>query len=64
MDICRENLGDEYARHTGYLPVAEVNNIIMLFPQVTSSFFTNPNGCFDWWAYEDRDYGKGSKSDL
>ena len=55
--FCREEIDDVYARHAGYLDVAELNNIIMLFPQIESSIFDNPMGCFDWWSYEDRDYG-------
>ena len=54
----REFVGDEFARHAGYLEVAEANNIIVLFPQIVLKFGINPNnGCFDWWGYEDSDYG-------
>ena len=53
----REFVGDEFARHAGYLEVAEANNIV-LFPQIVLKFGINPNkGCFDWWGYEDSDYG-------
>ncbi|KAK7074934.1 hypothetical protein SK128_015272 [Halocaridina rubra] len=44
-------LDDVFARNTGYLQVAEVNNIIVLFPQAIKLLLTNPNGCFDWWGY-------------
>ena len=38
--------------------MAEANNIIVLFPQIVLKFGINPNnGCFDWWGYEDSDYG-------
>lgn len=48
----RHRLDDEFARNCGYNEVGEVNNIIMLYPQCTSSFVpNNPNGCFDWWGY-------------
>ena len=51
-------MGDEFARHAGYLEVAEANDIIVLFPQIAQQFGINPNnGCFDWWGYEDSDYG-------
>ncbi|CAH1780438.1 unnamed protein product [Owenia fusiformis] len=50
----REAIGDVYARNAGYNEVAESNNIIVLYPQVRSSVLLgNPNGCWDWWGYED-----------
>jgi hypothetical protein len=54
----KEKLGDVYAKKTGYLEVAELNHIIVLFPQIVSSFFnpTNPEGCWDWWGYGSPDY--------
>ena len=58
--LIREHIGDKYARHAGYLQVAEANDIIVLFPQIIGDglFGDNPYGCFDWWAYEGFDYGK------
>ncbi|XP_019640032.1 PREDICTED: uncharacterized protein LOC109481852 [Branchiostoma belcheri] len=45
-------LGDYYARHVGFNEVGELNNIIILYPQVTSSVLpVNPMGCWDWWGY-------------
>ncbi|CAF4255873.1 unnamed protein product [Rotaria socialis] len=40
-------------KQAGYLEIAELNDIIVLFPQVIQSTFTsqNLNGCFDWWGY-------------
>ena len=62
MFFVREFIGDELARHAGYLEVAEANNIIALFPQIVIKFGINPNnGCFDWWGYEDSDYGMSLK---
>lgn len=50
----REEIGDVYARNAGYLETAELNNIVVLFPQTISQLVTgNPNGCFDWWGYDD-----------
>jgi len=44
---------DEFARNSGYLEVADLNNIILLFPQIKSSILKgNWSGCWDWWAYE------------
>lgn len=47
----RQNVGNAYAANAGFMQVAEVNNIIVLFPQASSIFLTNPNACFDWWGY-------------
>ncbi|OWF49907.1 uncharacterized protein LOC110451096 [Mizuhopecten yessoensis] len=46
----RKTIGDIYVRHTGYNEVAELNNIIILYPQVIPTV-SNPNGCWDWWGY-------------
>lgn len=43
-------IGTEYITDTGYLEVADTNNIIVLFPQVGSSMI-NPKGCWDFWGY-------------
>jgi poly(3-hydroxybutyrate) depolymerase len=48
----RAAVGDVYARRAGYLEVAELNNIVVLFPQtIASTLLGNPNGCWDWWGY-------------
>ncbi len=41
--------------YTGLNEVAEANNIIVLYPQVSKSTALpeNPEGCFDWWGYTD-----------
>ncbi|XP_037037869.1 uncharacterized protein LOC119075507 [Bradysia coprophila] len=44
------NVGNTFALRAGYLETAEVNNIIVLFPQVIANL-SNPNACFDWWGY-------------
>ncbi|RXG54472.1 hypothetical protein Avbf_14977 [Armadillidium vulgare] len=44
-------LGDTYVTKSGYIEVAELNNIILIFPQVIKELVNNPNGCFDWWGY-------------
>jgi hypothetical protein len=40
------------------LEVAELNNIIVIFPQILASLIspTNPEGCWDWWGYTSMDY--------
>jgi hypothetical protein len=34
---------------------AEANNIVVLYPQLTTRQF-NPEGCWDWWGYSGSDY--------
>ncbi|HMA70268.1 MAG TPA: fibronectin type III domain-containing protein [Xanthobacteraceae bacterium] len=51
--------GTTYVRNTGYNKWADTNNIIMLYPQATASS-QNPNGCWDWWGYDDPDYAAKS----
>ena len=34
---------------------ADTNNIIVLYPQATTSS-SNPLGCWDWWGYTSPDY--------
>jgi hypothetical protein len=58
--------GSTFAEHAGYNEWAETNDIIVLYPQaqrspqsawdVFDAFGRNPNGCWDWWGYEDDDY--------
>jgi len=50
-------VGDAFARRSGYLPVAEANRIVLLFPQIEPSVLPlNAFGCWDWWGYEDENY--------
>lgn len=51
-----QNVGNTFALRAGYLETAEVNNIIVLFPQVISTL-ANPNACFDWWGYLNNLFG-------
>jgi poly(3-hydroxybutyrate) depolymerase len=48
--MSRQFTGSTFVEHAGYNQVAEVNDIIVLYPQ-THSNRLNPNGCFDWWGY-------------
>ncbi len=50
-----DQIGDLYARTTGYNRWAEANGIVVLYPQAHDSS-GNPNGCWDWWGYDDADY--------
>lgn len=50
-------VGDAFVRRSGYLPLAEANRIVLLFPQIEKSLQPlNPLGCWDWWGYEGEDY--------
>lgn len=51
---------DKYYRNTGYNRWADTNNIIVLYPQTAPSSAGNPNGCWDWWGYDDVNYAKKS----
>jgi poly(3-hydroxybutyrate) depolymerase len=45
-----DSLGDVYVKHSGFNGYAESNDIIVLYPQTTSTFFpSNPQGCYDWY---------------
>lgn len=58
--------GDTFVRNTGYNKWADTNNIIVLYPQAnalntgTRLPRVNPNGCWDWWGYDDGNYAKKS----
>src|SRR4051812_42884944 len=47
--------GTTFVRHAGYDQWADTNDIVVLYPQATASP-RNPNGCWDWWGYDDPDY--------
>ncbi len=49
------DIGDLYARTTGYNRWAETNRLVILYPQSSVSN-GNPNGCWDWWGYDDPAY--------
>ena len=49
-------VGDAFVKRSGFLEVAEANDIVLLFPQVEPSYQPlNPNGCRGWWGYEGED---------
>jgi hypothetical protein len=53
MSVCtpkRVAIGNVYVANAGYLEVAELNDIIILFPQAISKAISNPQGCWDWWG--------------
>lgn len=48
-----EVIGDQYYATTGYNELADANDLIMLYPQVSPSDAKpyNPKGCWDFWGY-------------
>jgi poly(3-hydroxybutyrate) depolymerase len=57
---CRQGasfVGDRFVKQAGYLEWAAANRIVVLFPQIEPGMQPlNPNGCWDWWGYEDARY--------
>lgn len=53
-----EDVGTAYAQQSGFNRWADVNNMVVLYPQVKKSMFMplNPQGCWDWWGYTDENY--------
>lgn len=47
---------DKFASHSGFNSWAEANNIVVLYPQVSSVPGVNPLGCWDWFGYTGKDY--------
>ena len=46
----------QFVQKSGINEWADTNNIIVLYPQATSSSSRNPSGCWDWWGYLSSDY--------
>jgi poly(3-hydroxybutyrate) depolymerase len=59
-----EIIGEKFVKYAGYNEVAELNNIIVLYPQTHPTdlgpdiFFPpwNLHGCYDFWGYTGHDY--------
>ena len=55
---CRQtpaDIGDLFVRTAGFNRWAESNRLVILYPQSSASS-GNPNGCWDWWGYDDPAY--------
>lgn len=53
----KKSIQTQYAEETGFNGWAEANNIIVMYPYAVSSTMpSNPNACWDWWAYSGKDY--------
>jgi chitodextrinase len=46
----------QFVQKSGINEWADTNNIIVLYPQATSSSSSNPLGCWDWWGYTSSNY--------
>lgn len=70
---CTQNeatLGERFIRSTGYLPWADANGILLLFPQTVADFVdhdpqpsgagANIEGCWDWVGYYGADFDEKS----
>ena len=58
---CRQGtefVGEAFVRDAGYNRWADLHDLVVLYPQVRSSWFwpLNPQGCWDWWGYTGDDY--------
>jgi len=57
---CKQNaemIGDQFIQQAGFNRWAEANNIVVLYPQTTSSMMPlNPAACWDWWGYTGEHY--------
>ncbi|MDB5937395.1 MAG: PHA-depolymerase-like protein [Massilia sp.] len=52
---CQQNVatvGVDFYENAGYNRWADTNNMIVLYPQATTTL-ANPDGCWDWWGYDD-----------
>lgn len=55
-------VGEDFIKNAGLNEWADDNRIIVLYPQtVADDSMGNPNGCWDWWGYDDK-YGYAKKS--
>ena len=52
------DIGTKFITESGIDAWADRNNIVVLYPYAvkSSSVPLNPNGCWDWWGYDDSNY--------
>jgi len=46
-------IGRAVVEHGGYNKWADTNKLIVLYPQTVPTDLGNPNGCWDWWGFND-----------
>jgi len=49
-EMTLDDIGQQFVYHSGHIPWADANGIVLLFPQAKANTL-NPKGCWDWWAY-------------
>jgi poly(3-hydroxybutyrate) depolymerase len=49
-----DGIGDLFIERTGYMRYADVNRIVLLYPQTNAN--TAPNSCWDWWGHASSDH--------
>lgn len=55
------DIGTTFVRRAGYNAWADNNRLLLLYPQASALYpFTNPNACWDWFAYDDTRYAQKS----
>ena len=45
-----------FIKEAGFAEAADLNRLVILFPQAKPSAMINPQGCWDWWGYTGLDY--------
>jgi poly(3-hydroxybutyrate) depolymerase len=60
------DIGNAYATESGIDPWADSNGIIVLYPYAVKSATVpyNPQGCWDWWGYDDPNYSTKSGTQI
>jgi poly(3-hydroxybutyrate) depolymerase len=57
---CEQNadaVGEAFVRDAGFNRWADVQDVVVLYPQTQSSYLPlNPKACWDWWGYTGTDY--------
>jgi poly(3-hydroxybutyrate) depolymerase len=66
LQNAEDYVGTDFVNHAGYNQWADTNNLIVLYPQTISSSVAplNPNGCWDWWGYNEAGYATKSGSQI
>ena len=51
-----ETIGTKFVQYSGLNDWAENNQIVVIYPQLTTELIKNPNGCWDFWGYTGSDF--------
>lgn len=60
-------IGDKFVTESGIDQWADANNVIVLYPYAVKApgpVPYNPNGCWDWWGYDDANYSLKSGTQM